>query len=135
MTHCSNFSSHYLKFNLRTRISDSKRLTENCLSGGSLKTRSRLCRKAPVAKNTPEVRRNPEVNGLPDCAMVHQLSASSLLSTPKRSRRIQQSEARLTSTPVKSSPDVFSNIAETLSGPNPVELEYTEHIPQSKVTF
>ncbi|XP_011607980.2 PWWP domain-containing DNA repair factor 3A-like isoform X2 [Takifugu rubripes] len=102
------------------------------MKGGSLKTRSGICRKAPAAKNAPDVRRNPEVNGLPDCAMVNQLSASPLLSTPKRSRRIQQREAGLTSTPVKSFPDVFSNIAETLSGPNPVELEYTEHSTQSK---
>lgn len=45
-------------------------------------------------------------------------------------------EVNLTSTPVvNSSPDVFSNIAETLTGADRVELEYNESVTQSKVTF
>lgn len=123
----------------RTKNSDYKYLIVNCLSGGSKKTRKRDLGKTPVEKNIREVlcQKTEQGNALPDCAMVQQLPASSLLCTPKRSRRMQKArEVKMNSTPVESSsPDVFSNIAETLTGADQVELEYTESITQSKVTF
>lgn len=94
-------------------------------------------RKTPVGKNIAEVlcQNKEQGNALPDCAMVNQLCASSSLSTPKR-RIHKTGEVKLTSTPVESSsPDVFSNIAETLTGADRVALEYNESVTQSKVTF
>lgn len=139
MIPCLILSSYNQDICFRTKNSNYKYLTANCLSGGSKKTKKRDVRKTPVGKNTPEVLCQNTEQGiaLSDCAMVQQLPASSLKSTPKRSRRIQKTrEAHLTSTPVQSSsPDVFSTIAETLTGADQVELEYTESVTQSKVTF
>lgn len=109
----------------------------NDLSGVARKTRKGKCETRPADTSDTVSQGTEESNTLPGSgfAIVSESSPNSFPSTPKRSRRQAQQmrEQCLTSTPIRNSTDLMSNVLKSRLRAKQVEQDYTELITQLKV--